>query len=323
MHGAGQRAGATPGAEVPRVAVLMTTYRHEAYVGAALEAALAQSWPNLDVIVADDASDDRTFEVVTGIAGRYRGPHRLVLLRHGRNGGAGQNLVHAMRCTEADFFVLSHGDDVSAPNRVQRVAETWVATGASLIAHQALAGPDQASAKPLAPDANVSGFVPLVELCRHAWTPHMLGASFSFERRVFTEFGQFDRARLPRGGDHVMPTRAAMLGGFYYLHEPLLFWRRHGGQMTQSTADFDGSPASHLETWKAYDLNALLYRLDEVRAFIARRGETQALVEAERTLIATMARMTREWAGARGALEGQGASLRFVPRARVTEGAGA
>lgn len=303
------------GAAPRRVAMLMTTYRHEAFVAAALEAALAQTWPALDIVVADDGSDDRTWSIVTAVAGRYAGPHRLVLLRQGRNGGASKNLMDALGCTDAELLVLTHGDDISAPNRVQRVAEVWTASGASLIAHQALTGPDPAEARPFAPESCSSGSIQLRDLCRHSWTPQMLGASFSFERRIFDEFGPLERARLPRGGDHVLPTRAALLGGFYYLHEPLMFWRRHPGQMTYATADFDGGGSSHAETWKAYDLNALLYRLDEVRGFAARHGATPTLAEAERTLIETITKHAREWAAARGMLESLGHTLHFQRRA--------
>lgn len=310
--------------EDARVAVLMTCFRQEPYVEAALAAALAQSWPALDVVVADDGSDDGTWDVVAAVAGRYRGPHRLVLHRQPRNVGPARNLMDALRCTDADFLVLTHGDDLSSPNRVQRVAETWLATGASLISHQAVAGPDPARATPLAEAPTPSGFVPLGELCRHTWTPQMLGASFSFERRVFTEFGAIDRARLPRGGDHVLPTRAALLGGFYHLAEPLMFWRRHDQQMTRAIADFEGTPASHLETWRMYDLNALLYRLDELRGFASRHGRSDALAKAEATLLATIAQYTGEWAAARASLEAAGHTLTFErPARRRAEGVAA
>lgn len=295
----------------------MTTYRHERFVGAAVEAALAQTWPALDIVISDDGSDDRTFECVAELAAQYRGPHRLVLSRQGSNRGASHNLMETMRLTEAPFLVLTHGDDISAPERVQRVAETWLATGASLIAHQATSGPEPTNARPIAPVELPSGPISLVELSRTSWTPRMLGASFSFERRIFTEFGPLDRARLPRGGDHVLPTRAALLGGFYYLAEQLMFWRRHAGQMTQTTADFGGSPASHVETWKAYDINALLYRLEEVRAFAGRHGSTAEIAEAERTLVATLMRSTREWSEARTVLEGAGHALEFVAPRRA------
>ncbi|MEZ6014270.1 MAG: glycosyltransferase [Planctomycetota bacterium] len=311
------------GGGAPRVAMLMTTFRHGAFVGEALRAALAQTWSALDIVVSDDCSDDQTWSIVTDIAGRYTGPHRLVLMRHGQNGGAAKNLLAAMERTDAALLLLAHGDDISMPNRVQRVAETWIATGASLISHQAISGPDPAEAQPFAAEGSRSGPVSLAALCRHSWTPHMLGATFGFERRIFDEFGPFDRARLPRGGDHVLPTRAALLGGFYYLHEPLMFWRRHPGQMTHHTADFAGGGLSHAETWKAYDLNALLYRLDEIRGFAGRHGSTPLLAQAERTLIATIAKHVRDWSVARGALESQGQTLRFERRQQQVQGAGA
>ena len=302
------------GIRPPRVGLLLTTYRHERYVAAALDGALAQTWPALDLVVSDDASDDGTWEKICQRAASYRGPHRLILQRQGTNVGPARNLSDAMSRTDADFLVLSHGDDISRPDRVQRMAETWISTGASLIASQARTGPEPREAELLAPESEPSAAVPLEELCRVTWSPRQLGATFGFERRVFTEFGPFDRERLPRGGDHVLPTRGALLGGFHYLSEPLVFWRRHERQMTLQTADFDGCEHSHAETWRAYDLNGLLYRYDEITEFESRNGGSMEISAAKRTLLATIAETTEEWSGHRAKLEAKNQRLEFAAR---------
>ena len=265
----------------------------------------------------DDASDDGTWERVCERVGRYSGPHRLITVRQGANVGAAKNFYGALERTDAEFLVLAHGDDISQPHRVQRLAETWLDTGASLIASQVMTGPDPDRSKPLAPQSDPSGPISLGQLCQVSWSPRQLGASFAFERRVLTEFGPFDRSRLPRGGDHVLPTRAALLGGFHYLSEPLLFWRRHPGQMTLQTADFSGGEHSHGETWRAYDLNGLLYRYDEIEGFEARHGTTPHLEEAKRILLATIAEHTGFWAEHRSCVEAEGATLQFQARGNV------
>ncbi len=302
------------GIRPPRVGLLLTTYRHERYVEAALDGALAQTWPSLDLVVSDDGSDDGTWKKICQRAANYRGPHRLILQRQGTNVGAARNLSDAMSRTDADFLVLSHGDDISRSDRVQRMAETWISTGASLIASQAHTGTEPGAAELLAPESEPSAAIPLEELCRVAWSPRQLGATFGFERRVFTEFGPLDRERLPRGGDHVLPTRAALLGGFHYLSEPLVFWRRHERQMTRQTADFDGSGCSSAETCRAYDLNGLLYRYDEVTEFELRHGSAPELSAAKRTLLATIAEMTGDWARYRAKLEAENQRLQFAER---------
>ena len=48
----------------PRVSVVIPTYNREDYVVAAVESVLHQTWPNVEVVVVDDGSKDRTAEVL-------------------------------------------------------------------------------------------------------------------------------------------------------------------------------------------------------------------------------------------------------------------
>lgn len=200
------------------------------------------------------------------------------------------------------------------PDRVRRLTETWLETGASLVTSQAWSGPDQGSAELLADPGLPSASISLEELSQNSWTPRWLGASFAFERRVYTEFGRFDRERLPRGGDHVIPTWAALLGGVHYLAEPLLLWRKHEQQMTGQTADFGSGGDSHGETWRAFDLTALVYRYDEIVAFEERRGATAQTTAAKAELLRTLEGLARQWNEPRARLEASGFRLRFDPR---------
>jgi GT2 family glycosyltransferase len=49
---------------IPLVSILIPAYNCEAWVGAAIRSALAQTWPNKEVIVLDDGSTDGTLDVI-------------------------------------------------------------------------------------------------------------------------------------------------------------------------------------------------------------------------------------------------------------------
>jgi glycosyltransferase involved in cell wall biosynthesis/O-antigen/teichoic acid export membrane protein len=59
-------------ASVPRVSVVIPTYNMAKYLPLALESALGQGYPNLDIIVIDDGSTDDTAEVVRPYLHRIR-----------------------------------------------------------------------------------------------------------------------------------------------------------------------------------------------------------------------------------------------------------
>jgi glycosyltransferase involved in cell wall biosynthesis len=61
------------------VSILIPCYNAERWVAQAIESALAQTWPDKEIIVVDDGSADRSFEVIKSFSDRIRwdsGPNR-------------------------------------------------------------------------------------------------------------------------------------------------------------------------------------------------------------------------------------------------------
>ena len=104
---AGARAGAD-GGEGPLVTIGIPTFnRADAMLGAALERALAQTHERLEIVVADNCSDDRTPELVAG----YDDP-RIRYVRHAENIGANANFNFCAEAARGEYFLLFHDDDL-------------------------------------------------------------------------------------------------------------------------------------------------------------------------------------------------------------------
>lgn len=52
------------------VSAIIPAYNAEKYIGEAIESALSQSYPELEIIVADDGSTDDTVKVVSSFIGK-------------------------------------------------------------------------------------------------------------------------------------------------------------------------------------------------------------------------------------------------------------
>ncbi|MEM8709761.1 MAG: glycosyltransferase family 2 protein, partial [Planctomycetota bacterium] len=92
----------------PRVSVPMVAYRHDKWIGQAIESVLAQDMDDWEIVVADDLSDDATIEV----ASRYaREDERIRILPHGEKFGPRQNYMRAMRACRGEFISQLDGDD--------------------------------------------------------------------------------------------------------------------------------------------------------------------------------------------------------------------
>ena len=64
------RLAGVPPDDPPMVSVIVPARNEENYVGRCLESLLAQDYPNLEVVVIDDSSEDRTGEIIAGFAAR-------------------------------------------------------------------------------------------------------------------------------------------------------------------------------------------------------------------------------------------------------------
>jgi len=78
----------------------------------------------LEIILSDDASTDRTFDIMKEMAAVYHAPHTIILNRNPRNLGlcGHVNKIFYEIATGA-WLVAAAGDDISLPERCQHVAE--------------------------------------------------------------------------------------------------------------------------------------------------------------------------------------------------------
>jgi glycosyltransferase involved in cell wall biosynthesis len=120
----------SPATAWPRVTLGLLTYNQERWVRAAIEGALAQDYPNLEIIVSDDCSVDRTFDLMQEIARSYTGPHTLVVRQTRKNCGSLLHVQDIAKAAGGELLVLAAGDDVSKPNRVTVLQQAWRDTGA-------------------------------------------------------------------------------------------------------------------------------------------------------------------------------------------------
>ena len=74
-------------AAAPRASLLLLAYNQERYAEEAARSCLAQESEPLEIVFSDDASSDRTHEILATIAAEYRGPHRVVVRRNETNLG--------------------------------------------------------------------------------------------------------------------------------------------------------------------------------------------------------------------------------------------
>ena len=210
----------------PLVTFYVASYNQEAYVRAAVESAFAQTYQPLEILLSDDASSDRTFEIMAEMAAAYAGPHRVLLNRNPQNLGIPAHLDRIMALTHGAFVVQNAGDDISEPIRTERLVAAWRAPGGRVKAvHSAKLRMDETGEVRgrVAERAPLDRHPPLALLTR---PPDVYGAAMGWAREIFDVFGPL--GDLPLLEDFPICLRAATLGEMVYLDEPLLRYRVGG-----------------------------------------------------------------------------------------------
>jgi hypothetical protein len=127
----------------------------------------------------------------------------------------------------------------------------------------------------------------------------MNGATLAWRPDVFRRFAPLTAARLGAAYDHVLPFRAALLHGSYYIPQKLVRWRVHGKNAGNESADRTRGRWVKRETSTAYQLGARVCMLDDLDYFIAQQAQDpqaqDTLADLRQQLVAQILALARSW----------------------------
>lgn len=93
-----------------KISVVVTAYNHEKYIAQCLEGILMQKGTfDLEIILGDDCSTDRTRQIMQGYQLKY--PDIIVLLPQTANMGMPKNMKRCLDACSGDYIAICEGDD--------------------------------------------------------------------------------------------------------------------------------------------------------------------------------------------------------------------
>jgi succinoglycan biosynthesis protein ExoO len=104
--------------ELAPISVIMPAFNSEDTVGDAIQSVIAQTYTNLELIIVDDGSNDKTCQVIEAFADR-----RIKLIKHDRNKGQGAARNTAIAAASGDWITLIDADDFWARERLEKLLE--------------------------------------------------------------------------------------------------------------------------------------------------------------------------------------------------------
>lgn len=162
------------------VTVLMSVYNGEKYLSEAIDSILAQTYPDFEFLIIDDASSDGSLEIIKS----YADP-RIKLIANSERMGLAANLNRGIQLACGDYIARMDADDISMPQRLEKQVAFMQANS------------DIAASGTCAVDMNESGRDLKVRkvlrgeaLRRWAWVPSpLIHPTVIFKKNVVEKFG--------------------------------------------------------------------------------------------------------------------------------------
>ena len=215
------------------ISIAMGTYNGAPYLAEQLESLLNQQLAPFELVVGDDSSTDDTLAILNEFS--TRAPFPVHVTSNSKQLGYGENFLQAAsRCT-GDWVAFCDQDDFWLRSKLTRCAEA-IASGPAdlgLVVHSAILG-DRDLAQIGRLDTPAAGLYPRLTL-----PPDWVCQGFRqvIRRSLLIDLPFDDRSMAwhayPDAHDTWACLIASVTGPVLVLDDPLVIYRRHGGNATE------------------------------------------------------------------------------------------
>ncbi len=211
------------------VSVIMPSYNAELHIAEAIQSILHQTFSDFELLICDDGSEDKTFEIAKGFASQ---DSRIKLFHNNKNIGNLRTTNFLLDQCQGEFIAIQDADDISHRNRFEMCMSIFEEQEDIKIIGTNYYITDE-SLTPIS-----CGLLPLddykiKEVMNREVAP-MLYASIIVKRSLVLEVGNF-RSFFDRKGfaDLDWLSRCIEQGKCMNLKDVLYFYRKHSSQFTQ------------------------------------------------------------------------------------------
>ncbi len=224
----------------PKVSVVIPAYNHEDFIGACIDSVLQQSHTNIELIVVDDGSTDRTGQIVQS----YQDPR--IIYFHQENQDAYNALNRGLDMASGKFISILNSDDIYHPLRLERCLRVHRRKRAAAIFTdvQPIDGNDE---KILDPnfwwtqwhESNREYYFKCNDLYTSFFRGNLMVTTSNLFMTAYAakKVGKFDSLRYLHDYDYIFRLMCAFPDKVFYMHqEKLVYYRLHGSNTISDAA---------------------------------------------------------------------------------------
>lgn len=270
--------------ETAKVSVIMPAYNGEKYIAASVRSVLEQTHTNVELIVIDDGSTDRTAEIVK----EFQASDERVIYVFQQNGGQGQARNKGIRLSCGEVIAFLDQDDLWVKEKLERQIEAMNKTNVDIIFSDGFIFHDDDST-----DESTTCAAWFSALRGKFGGANMLGylltlnriptLSAMVRRETMESVGLLEEDRRYQNcDDYDLWLKLAESGAtFFGMSEKLVRYRLHSSQHSRNSIQMNKSEIGVLE--KAWRLTPANQRIKERRLSSLRRKLIIALINNDKT----------------------------------------
>ena len=212
----------------PKVSIAIPVYNGGNFVVQAIQSAVEQDLQDIEVIVCDNASNDRTPEICRAFARRWP---NVEYHRNPRNIGAGPNFNKAFHLSTGKYFQWVAHDDWLSANYARRCAKALDQAPDAVLAHGVTQCVNEAGRPIDRVGRPLRGLQAESPLERFATVINGGLACFEIFGLIASEaLSKTDLHQSYQGSDRALLAELALLGMFVHVPDAQLFNREHQGR---------------------------------------------------------------------------------------------
>lgn len=206
----------------PLVSLGIPVYNGEKLLPFALDALLAQTYTNVEFVIVNNASSDRTEEICLQYAAKDQ---RIRYYRNETNIGVYANFRRVVELSRGEYFMWGAVDDLREPTVVEDCVKALLENPQAVLAHGLILA-ETTAGPPLLPIPNTMDLASddAIERVRN-FTRQLLSSAI--------HYGLFRREALVQGWlgscygqDYILCLQMSLLGPFAYIDTPMMISRR-------------------------------------------------------------------------------------------------
>lgn len=209
----------------PLISFVVLAYCQEDMIRHAVEAAFAQTYSPLEIILSDDCSSDGTYAILEEMAAAYAGPHTVRLNRNEKNLGLIEHVNRVFEMAEGDLIIPAAGDDISLPERATKLGAAFQ-EDRPLLLDTPIFEIDETGTIVAGPHSRLSEISSHTTQKAAHTLKSIIGASAAWSKELYEIYGPITEPGTYE--DAVFYFRAKLAGRFRHVPEALVKYRRGG-----------------------------------------------------------------------------------------------